>query len=96
MRSIVLVCRQYWNKTNGYMTQSTEIVVDGEFVAKIRNHTSGTEYQYNALRCLSEKGLLPEPYESDGKSIEAPFRYCERHSIKLYCAETAVMRKCDL
>jgi hypothetical protein len=96
MRSIVLVCREYWNKTNGFTTQSTEIVIDGEPAGKIRGDYYGTQYVYEAMRYLDKEGKLPKPYKVTDTSIESPFRYCEENGIRLYYTTTKVARKSDL
>ena len=96
-KSITIIGRRWFQKTNGNTYHSAEIVVNGEQVHKI-DYAYGYDqkYSYNAKLWLTEHGYLPGIHEKPGTPGESLWRYCERLGITLVDTVSDVRRKRDL
>jgi hypothetical protein len=97
MKSLAIIGRRWFQKTNGNTYHSVEIVVDGRQVHRI-NYAYGYDSQYreNAKNWLLENGYLPGMETKPGTPGESLWRYCERSGIALVDTVTDVARKKDL
>lgn len=96
-KSIVIVGRRWFEKTNGNTYHSAELYVNGSLVHKIDYaYGYGSQFEWNARRWLDEQGYLPGIENRLGTPGESLWTYCDRHKIAYTCTVTDVARKRDL
>ncbi len=90
-RSITIIGRRWFERTNGNTYFSAEIHVNGEMVHKIDfQYGYGSQYSAEAGRWLAENGYLKmEP-------CEMLWSHCKDRKIQLIDSVTDVQRKKDL
>jgi hypothetical protein len=97
IKSIVIVGRRWFERTNGNTYHSVDAYVDGKLAFREPfTYGYGDQYRWTALSGLEKAGYLPgiERYPNGGS--ESLSRYCERHGITLADEVVDVPRKRDL
>ena len=95
-KSITVIGRRWFERTNGNTYYSAEIYVDGQRVHKIPfAYGYGDQYEWEAYEWLEENGRIElERYNNGGR--EAPWVYCERVGCQKISSVSDVSRKKDL
>ena len=92
VRSIAILGRRWFEKTNGNTYFSCDIFVNGEQVHRIDfSYGYGSMYFLEGALWLKQNGYLPTQ-----RDVEGLRRYCQRRKIDLYDSVADVQRKRDL
>ena len=90
-KSIIVVGRRWFERTNGNTYHSAEIYVNGVFVYKIPfTYGYGNQFEHNAFEWLKKNGYI----ETADKG--APSIYCRENGIEYHTTVSDVKRKKDL
>jgi hypothetical protein len=97
MKSITVIGRRWFERTNGNTYHSANVIVDGVSIGKTQfAYGYGSHYLQTATEMLDKAGLIPdiERYKNGGQ--ESLWRYCDRNGIAFTDDVADVQRKKDL
>ncbi len=95
-RSILVLGRRWFERTNGNTYHTARVLVDGVEVATVPyQYGYGSQYEQNALDALEALGLMPgrEHYKNGGSE---GWQYFKRNGIQYSAEAVDVERKRDL
>lgn len=93
IKSIVIICRRWFNRGPGNSYHSCTAYVDGKAMARIDFcYGYGNQYEYTAMQKLSELGII----KGWDNQKDSPWGYCDRNGIAYSTECCDVTRKSDL
>jgi len=103
MKTVTIIGRKWFEKTNGNTYHTASIIVNGEHVITTpMEYGYGDQYQRTAEVWLRANGYMPnelmrEPYSGQtDKRPEMLRSYCTRNGIAYHAEDVTVGRKRDL
>ncbi len=97
IRSITIIGRRWFEKTNGNTYFSAIGLINGEVVVSIDfSYGYGSQYESEIIRKMKDAKLLPgiEEYASGGS--QSGWSYCDKNSIAYYSTVSDVAKRKDL
>ena len=97
MKTITIIARRWFERTNGNTYHSCTALVDGESVGVVNfTYGYGSHYLQTGTKILEKAGFLKDSETYENGSHESLWRYCDRKNITFYETVSDVSRKKDL